>query len=51
MLSEKSFPLYHALEVVVLSRLLLSSSLLLNVEPIVSQLFVNIAIVIIVFDW
>jgi hypothetical protein len=49
-LSEESFPLYRALEVVVLSGLLSSSSFLLDIELIVSQLFVNNAIMIIVFN-
>ncbi len=47
---KRSFLLYRALEVVVLSRLLLSSSSLLYIELIVSPLFVNNAIMIIVFN-
>ncbi len=48
--SEESVLLYRALEVVVLSRLLSSSILLLYIKVIVSKLFVNNAIMIIVFD-
>jgi hypothetical protein len=48
--SEESFLLHRALEVDVFSWLLSLSSLLLDIELIVSQLFENNAIMIIVFD-